>query len=138
MKGVPLRIEIGSKALEKNQVVLVRRDTGKKEFIKIKSVKKTVKGTLEKIQENLLKNSKSFVKRNLKEVKTIDELKEVLNKKKIALTSWCGSTECEDWIKDQTGGAKILNIPFKQPKKIGKCIWCKKAGKKVAYVGKTY
>lgn len=138
MKGVPLRIEIGPKDLEKKQVVLVRRNNGKKEIIKIKSVKKVVKETLDKIQDILFKNSKNFVKRNLEEVKTIDELKNVLNKKKIALASWCGITECEDWIKDQTGGAKILNIPFKQPKKIGKCVWCKKAGKKAVYIGKTY
>ena len=71
-------------------------------------------------------------------VRTIDELKETLNKKKIALSPWCETTECEDLIKDQTGGAKILNIPFKQPKKIEKCVWCKKEGKKVAYIGKTY
>lgn len=138
MKGVPLRIELGPKDLEKNQVVLVRRDTGKKETIKIKNVKKAVKEKLNKIQENLFKNSKNFIKRNLEEAKNIDELKEVLNKKKIALASWCGTMECEDWIKDQTGGAKILNIPFKQPKKIEKCVWCKKEGKKAVYIGKTY
>ncbi|MBL7100704.1 MAG: proline--tRNA ligase [Nanoarchaeota archaeon] len=138
MKGVPLRIEIGPKDLEKNQTILVRRDTGKKEVVKIKNVNKAVKETLNKIQENLFKNSKNFVKRNLEEAKTLDELKQVLNKKKIALAPWCETTKCEDWIKDQTGGAKILNVPLKQPKKIGKCIYCKKEGKKAVYIGKTY
>ena len=138
MKGVPLRIEIGPKDLEKNQTILVRRDTGKKEVVKIKNVNKAVKETLNKIQENLFKNSKNFVKRNLEEAKTLYELKQVLNKKKIALAPWCETTKCEDWIKDQTGGAKILNVPLKQPKKIGKCIYCKKEGKKAVYIGKTY
>lgn len=101
-------------------------------------MKKVVTGTLEKIQKSLFQNSKNFVIRNLEEVKTLDELKDALNKRKIALVPWCGTTECEDYIKDQTGGAKILNIPFDQPKKVGKCVWCKKEGKKLAYVGKTY
>ena len=138
IKGVPLRIELGPKDLEKNQAVLVRRDTGEKEFVKIKDITKSVKETLDKIQESLFKNSKNFVKRNMEEVKNLDELKKALEKKKIALAPWCETTKCEEDIKDQTGGAKILNIPFKQPKKIGKCICCKKEGKKVAYIGKTY
>ncbi len=138
LKGVPIRIEIGPKDLEKNQVILVRRDTGKKETVPIKNAEKVIKETLEVIQENLFKNSKNFIERNLEKVETIEELKKALDKKKIALAPWCGIRECEDLIKDQTGGAKILNIPFDQPKKIGKCVWCKKEGKKVAYVGKTY
>ncbi len=138
LKGVPIRIEIGPKDLEKNQVILVRRDTGKKETVPIKNAKKVIKETLEVIQESLFKNSKNFIERNLEKVETIEELKKALDKKKIALAPWCGTTECEDWIKDQTGGAKILNIPFDQPKKLGKCVWCKKEGKKAVYIGKNY
>ena len=138
LKGVPIRIEIGPKDLEKNQVILVRRDTGKKETVPIKNAQKVIKETLEVIQESLFKNSKSFIERNLEKVETIEELKKALDKKKIAIAPWCGTTECEDLIKDQTGGAKILNIPFDQPKKLGKCVWCKKEGKKAVYIGKNY
>ncbi|MBM3200177.1 proline--tRNA ligase [Candidatus Woesearchaeota archaeon] len=138
LKGVPVRIELGPKDLDKDQAVIVRRDTGEKTVTPLKNVKKTVKETLDKMQDSLFKKSKSFVEDNLEEAANIDELKKFLDNKKLCLAPWCDSGECEDWIKDQTGGAKILNIPLEQPKSHGKCVWCGKEGKRLVYIGKTY
>ena len=61
LKGIPIRIEIGPKDLEKKQVVLVRRDTGEKKSVKINSIKKEVDQMLDDIQDTMFKKAKNFL-----------------------------------------------------------------------------
>ena len=136
LKGVPIRIEIGPKDLEKDQAVLVRRDTLKKETVKLSSLKKRVQDVLEDIQRNLFKKASAFLKANISVAKSIEEIKSMVNKGKIAKISWCGSDSCEEQIKVKTG-AKTLNIPEKE-KPSGSCIICKKPARAVAYIAKSY
>ncbi len=138
LKGIPIRIEIGPRDIKNKQVILVRRDNNKKETVKINKIDKRVKEVLEEIQDNLFKKAKNNLNDNLVDVKTFSELDKAIKNKKVAKTFWCGSVECEDWIKDKTGGAKSINIPFDQPKKFGNCVWCKKDGKFLIYFGKSY
>ena len=56
----------------------------------------------------------------------------------IVKTFWCGNEECEEKIKSEGGGAKSLNMPFKQPKKFGKCVYCRRDGEYLIYFGKSY
>ena len=137
LKGVPLRIEIGPKDVEKNQAVLVRRDTGKKKIVKIKELKKEVGKLLEDIQANLLKRSKEMLKNSMVVTKNMDELITNIINKKIAISEWCGEKECEDWIKTKTGGAKIIGIN-EEAKAKGKCIYCGKKANYVVWIGKSY
>jgi len=137
LKGVPVRIEIGPKDLAKKQVVLVRRDTLKKEAVKITSLNKKVKQVLEDIQKNLLLKAEKFLKSQIKDAKNLNELKKVIKEGKIAKTNWCGEMGCEDNIKFKTGGAKSLNIPFKQKAK-GNCVQCSKKAKAITYFAKSY
>ncbi|MBW3012818.1 proline--tRNA ligase [Candidatus Woesearchaeota archaeon] len=138
MKGVPIRVELGPRDLENDQAVLVRRDTGEKETVKLAGLKKEISLTLEVIQENLFKKTKKFTEDNTVETKNWDELVEAINNKKLVKAVWCGETECEDWIKDKTGGAKILNIPFDQPHIKDNCPQCGKEGKYLVYIAKSY
>ncbi len=139
LKGIPIRIEIGPKDIKNKQIIIVRRDTGKKEIIKIsKNINKNIEKILNDIQKNLFDKSKKFFNDNKVMVKTFDELLNVIKNKKLVETFWCGNTECEDWIKDKTNGAKIIGIPLKQPKKVEKCVYCKKQGKHIAYIAKSY
>lgn len=138
LKGVPIRLEIGPKDVDKKQVVMVRRDTGKKETVKTNDINKKVKKTLENIQDNLFKKATKFLENSIVKVSTVDKLKKAVKDKKLALAPFCGETGCEDWIKDKTGGAKTINIPFKQPKKLGKCVHCNKKAKYVVYFAKSY
>jgi prolyl-tRNA synthetase len=69
----------------------------------------------------------------------MDELMKAIKNKKIALTPLCSNLECEDYIKDKTGGAKTLNMPFKQPSlEDKKCVWCGKPASYIVYVAKSY
>jgi len=138
MKGVPIRVEIGPRDVENNQVTLVRRDTGKKIQVKETELTETIEKLLEEIQKNLYNKSKQLTIKNTVTVTNESELKKAINDKKLAKTFWCGNTECEENIKHETGGAKILNMPLKQPKKLDKCVNCGKQGKNLVYIAKSY
>ncbi|UCG94935.1 MAG: proline--tRNA ligase [archaeon] len=139
LKGVPLRIEIGPKDIEKGQVVLVRRDNGEKKPVKTKDLEKEAEKTLDSIQKNLLDRAEKFMKDHTKEVKTYEEFKKALEDNWI-IANWCGETACEEKVKDETG-AKIINIPFDLNKKkpSGKCFCgCGKPAKHKVYFAKSY
>ncbi|MBU0472242.1 MAG: proline--tRNA ligase [Nanoarchaeota archaeon] len=138
MKGVPLRIEVGPKDVENKQVVIVRRDTGEKLSVKDKDVKKKVKELLEVIQQNLFDKAKKFMNENIVETTDFDAMISIIGAKKIAYVPWCGEADCEDWIKEKTGGAKSLNIPFNQKKIERKCVHCDNPAKFYAYFAKSY
>ena len=139
LKGVPIRVELGPKDIEKKQVVLVRRDTGEKEFVKVAALDKKIEKVLEEMQDALYKKSKDFLEKNMVKVKSFDELKKVVKNGQIAVTGWCGNVKCEEEIKDKTGGAKILNLEFETSKqKACCCACCGKQGKHIARIGKSY
>jgi prolyl-tRNA synthetase len=138
LKGIPLRIEIGPRDLKENQAVLVRRDTGDKIKVEVDEIDKKTTEILHEIQDNLYGMAKEFLYSQIKEVKTFDEFEKGISQKKIVKASWCGCPECEEIIKDKTGGAKSLNIPFDQPDIKGKCVACQKDAKYKAYFAKSY
>ena len=138
LKGIPIRIEIGPKDLEKNQVVLVRRDNSRKEFVKEVNIEGVIEKTLNDIQNDLYKKSKDFTLKNIIEVKNMNELKKTVNSKKIALVQLCESEKCEKIIKDETDGAKTLNIPSEQQKNTKNCISCGKKSSYFVRIAKSY
>jgi len=138
LKGIPLRIEIGPKDIHKRQVVVVRRDDGKKIVIKENQLTKKIGQLLVDIQKNLFKKAKNFLNYHITTVKTYQEFKEVLdNKGGFLRTSWCSNHECEEKIKEETG-ATIRTIPFKKEKTFSDCIYCGKKAKEVVYFAKAY
>lgn len=142
MKGIPLRVEIGPKDVEKEQAVVVRRDSGKKEFIKITDLGKKAKDELEQMHKDLLDKALKLREDNTVEAKDFGELMKGILGKKLVRASWCSNEECEDQIKDKTGGAKILCIPFGEKKMMksakGKCVCCGKSAKYEVYIAKSY
>lgn len=139
LKGVPLRIELGPKDLAKKQVIIFRRDTGKKEIVKFTSVKKKVKDTLDDIQKELFRKAQLFMKKSTIKTEDWKELVKAIKDKKMVFAPWCGEAKCEDWIKDKTSGAKTLNIPFDQPAIKGKkCVHCGKEAICWIYFAKSY
>ena len=135
LKGVPVRLEIGPKDIEKDQVILVRRDNNKKEPVKIKQLDKKIKEVFEDIHNNLYNKSKKLFEDNVVKVKNFDELKKAIKNKKLALANFCNKEDCEDWIKDKAGGATSRAI-IKEVD--GKCVHCGKEGKFLTYFGKAY
>ena len=142
LKGIPLRIEIGPRDLEKNEVILTRRDTKEKKSIKIINLKKEVKIILEDIQKSLFNKSKKIFESKLEETNSLDKLKSIINEKRIGIVPLCKEQSCEDTLKSETGGAKAIFISDKEKHKdkikSEKCIICNKKADYFVYVAKTY
>lgn len=142
MKGVPLRIEIGPKDVAQNHVVLARRDmTGKAGKIfgmPVENVVDQVQKMLVEIQNGLLQKAKSFRDDNIHDVKSYDELKEVIQNGGWARGWWSGSNEDEAKIKEETS-ATIRCIPFQQSEGVrGDCFYTGKKAEIVALFAKAY
>lgn len=138
LKGMPLRIELGPRDLEKNQLVLVRRDTGKKEIIKISRVEKSVETALEDMQTSLLKKAEKSMKEKIVAVKDFSNLKKVISSQKVGFGFFCGNKACDEEIKGKADGAKTLNYPLNQKESKGKCIVCGKSCASQIYIAKSY
>ncbi len=141
MKGVPLRIELGDREIKSGELVAVRRDTGEKVKIKIASAEMHIGELLNDINSNLFARAKKVLADNTHKVKGYEELKKVIGGKKggIAQVPWCGSVECENKVKEDTG-AKISNLPFdaQEDAKGKKCVYCGKEAKHIANFAKSY
>src|SRR6266567_4139408 len=123
-RGVPLRIEVGPKDLEKNQVVLARRDNGQKSPASQEGLERTVRDMLETIQSSLYERAREFREKHTHRVDDYKKFLEILDADGGFLwCHWCGSGECEERIKDETK-ATIRCIPMKAEPEEGKCILC--------------
>lgn len=138
MKGVPLRLEIGPKDIEKNQVTAVRRDTLEKFTISMDGLTQKIGEILDDIHQNMfnmaLKNreEKTYTTTDYEEIKRI--MKETPG---FVKTMWCGSRECEDKLKEETS-ATIRCLPFEQEELGDTCPFCGKKAEHMIYVAKAY
>ncbi|HDR03990.1 MAG TPA: proline--tRNA ligase, partial [Candidatus Marinimicrobia bacterium] len=137
MKGVPLRIEAGPKDIEKNQVVLVRRLGGKKEFLSISEFLKSVAERLDDIQKELLQRQKKLLKENTFDVASYDELKDVLEKGGFARCFWAGTGDDEERIKEETKGTVRVKL-FEKTAESGICILTGKESQDQVIFAKAY
>jgi len=123
-RGIPLRIEVGPKDLERNQVVLARRDNGQKQNASQEGLERTVRDMLETIQSSLYERAREFREKHTHRVDDYKKFLEILDADGGFLwCHWCGSGECEERIKDETK-ATIRCIPMKAEPEEGKCILC--------------
>lgn len=138
MKGVPLRINIGLRDIEKGQVEFVRRDTKEKMSGDRANLSDTTTSLLAKIQDNLLERAKIFLNENTSRPATYAEFKSIVEGRGgFVMAGWCGREECEDKIKDETG-ADIRVLPFDQMDKPARCIYCGQESKKAAIFARAY
>ncbi|KAH8923600.1 prolyl-tRNA synthetase [Atractiella rhizophila] len=158
MRGVPLRVDIGPKDIEKSQVIAVRRDTGEKIPIKMEGFEKSIQTLLETIQNDLFKKAKADFDTRLKVITEWSNFVPTLNGRNICVIPWCEVEECEDKIKERSAaesaavqderapsaGAKSLCIPFDQAQfpaiEAGntKCPNCGRDSKKWTLFGRSY
>ncbi len=138
LQGVPVRIAIGPKDLEKGSVELARRDTLTKEIVAQEDVVEKVKGLMIEIQENLHNRAREYRDSHITEVNTFEEFKEVLNNKGGFVSAhWDGTSETELKIKDKTK-ATIRCIPMDQKEEEGICIFSGKPSNKRVLFAKAY
>jgi prolyl-tRNA synthetase len=112
LRGAPLRLEIGPRDVSQNQVVLVRRDTRKKESVPMAALPERVPALLDEVQRGFFERALAFRQANTREVTTYDELKQVLeNQRGFVVAGWDGEAETEAKIKEETK-ATIRLIPL--------------------------
>lgn len=138
MKGVPLRLEIGPKDLEKGQVVLARRDNGEKLFIPTEQLLDKIPELLESISQNLYQKALQNRAEKTFTAKDYDTFKELIETKPGFIKAmWCENAECEAKIKEDTG-ATARCMPFEQETIGDTCVCCGKPAKTMVYWGKSY
>jgi len=139
MRGVPLRLEIGPKDVEKGTVMAARRDMpGKagKTFLPMENIAEGVGELLEVIQAALLERATKFRDENIHDPKDYQEFKENIQNG-WAYSWWCGDRTCEEKVQEETR-ATIRCIPLEQPGGEGTCIYCGKPAKEKAYFARAY
>ena len=138
LKGVPIRIEIGPRDIQKKQVVAARRDTLERIAVKEEELINTINEVLKEVQDNLFNRAKKFLDEHITSVKTYDEFKKVLRKKGGFIRAcWCSNQTCEEKIKEETG-ATIRLIPFEKEEIFSTCVYCGGEAKEVAYFARAY
>jgi len=139
LRGVPLRIEVGPKDIEKGTVTMARRDIyGKpgKSVVSQTQLPDQVGKMLEKIQASIYERALTFREANTFEPKNYRELGEV-EQKGWAFTWWCGNAKCEAKVKEDTK-ATTRNLPLEQPGGEGKCIVCGERSTQKVYFARSY
>jgi len=137
IQGVPVRITIGPKDLEKNSLEIFRRDTFEKQFIQINDSVEYVLQLLDQIQDNLFKKALNFRDENITEVDNFEDFKNILEVKGGFISAhWDGTDETENKIKELTK-ATIRCIP-QGAKTTGKCVFSGKPSEQRVLFAKAY
>jgi prolyl-tRNA synthetase len=139
LRGVPLRLEIGPKDIEKSQVMLARRDTREKSSAAMAGLAAHVVGMLETIQQALFARALAFRDEHTTHTDSYDEFKSIMEGRPgFVVSPWCGSASCEAQIKTETQ-ATIRNIPFTGTSAAGKkCLKCDADATVHAWFAKAY
>ncbi len=138
MKGVPLRLELGPKDIEKNQCVLVRRDSGEKSFVSLDGIEKTVVDMLDTIHDGLYAKAKKNLEENTFPAASLEEAKQIQEEKGgFIKTMWCGDAACEEKMKEVAGMSSRC-IPFAQEQLGEVCPCCGRPAKQMVYWGVAY
>ncbi len=140
MRGVPVRLEVGPRDLQNNTAALARRDLpGKesKQFVSQDGLAAAVRDLLNAVQANLLQQATAFRDAHIHDVKTYDELRQVVEAGDWARGWWAGSDDDERRVKEETG-ATLRCFPFDQPDGPGACLFTGQAAREVALFAKAY
>jgi prolyl-tRNA synthetase len=124
LKGVPLRLEIGQKEVNSQELTICRRDNGQKTTFKLAEINSQLKKILDEIQTYLFSKHQKFTQDHTFTADTYDEFKNIMDTSKgFILAHWCQNPECEAKIKKETT-ATTRCLPLDSKEEIGKCIYC--------------
>ena len=137
MKGVPLRVELGPRDIEKGQVVLAKRNTGEKIAIEMADLENKVQELMKVIHKEMYEKALKYLLDHTTEVRSLEEMNAVLERGGYAKMMWCGDQACEDKIKELYN-ATARCLPFNQIEFDDVCPVCGKKAKKVVLFAKAY
>ncbi|MBE6984425.1 MAG: proline--tRNA ligase [Ruminococcaceae bacterium] len=138
MKGVPLRLELGPKDIEKNQCVFARRDSGEKSFVSLDDLETVAADLLEKVHQGMFEKAKKNLTDHTYDAETLEEAKRLQQEHGgFIRTMWCGEEACELKMKEEAGMSSRC-MPFGEKSIGNKCAVCGKEADKVIYWGVAY
>ena len=141
LKGVPIRIDLGLKDLSKKKVTVFRRDLNKKETINEKDLLKYIRKVSREFSKNLREQADKLFTGKIKDVKTLDELKEVVDKGGIGRCHFCSigkeGEKCAEVIEKKIN-AEVRGTKLNEKSSYGKCIVCGKRTNKIVYIARSY
>lgn len=138
MKGVPVRIEMGPKEIERGEVIITRRDTLEKMPVKIEELEMVLEKLMKDIHQSMFEICQKRREEKTTTAFNMEELEKNLNENQgYVKTMWCGSEECEDKVKEVTG-APSRCIPFEQEHLSDTCVCCGKKADKMIVWGRQY
>jgi prolyl-tRNA synthetase len=125
LRGVPIRIEIGPRDLEKNEVTIVRRDTFERQSVAIDKIETTVNELMEKITVDIQQKAWQWMSQHIYRVNSLEEASKLLKKRAgIIEALWCGNPECGHKLEEEVN-ARVLGTPQDLEGKIdGRCVAC--------------
>ena len=139
MKGVPLRLEIGPRDIENNYCVLVSRVSRQKTFVSLDNIVEEVEKALAAVHEELYNRALNNLSEKMNVATTHEEFLDVAeNHPGFIKAMWCGESECEDKLKEETGGVKSRCIPFVEENISDVCVCCGKPAKHMVVWGRQY
>jgi len=138
LRGVPLRVEIGPKDIEKSAVLVARRDTREKQSLSMDGLPQRVLQLLDEVQANLHQRARQFRDEHTQRANDYAEFKAILEGRPgFVISPWCGSADCEAQIKTDTQ-ATIRNMPMNAATPSGNCVRCDNPAKFEAWFAKAY
>ena len=143
ISGVPLRIEVGPKDIDKNQVMTVRRDTGEKRSVSRAGLKDSIEKILEDITEHLKTRAKTRLEDSIHDAGSMKDAREIIKRKGIAKAPWCGELSCAEDM-EETVGTDILGILEEELPAgrggglAGTCIGCQREACCVVLIARKY
>ncbi len=138
MAGVPLRVEIGPRDVDSQQVMVVRRDNRQKIAVSLDNLAVHLQDILNTMQKEMFQKALDFRKDNTYHIDDYPSFKSMLEEKDGFIEAhWCGKASCEEKIKNDTK-ATIRNIAFEQTREAGKCICCESPSEGRVVFAKAY
>ena len=138
MKGVPLRVELGPRDIEKGQCVIARRDTGEKQNVPLTELEETVERLLKEITAELYRRAKQNREEKTYSATSLDEFVKIAAEKPGMIKAmWCGDEACEEKLKELAGVTSRC-MPDEQEHLSDTCVCCGKPAKAMVLFGKAY
>lgn len=138
MKGVPIRLEIGPKDIEKDQCVMVRRTDREKNFVPLTDLEQAVVEQLDVVRQSMYDSALTRRENMTHTAKTLEEFRAIADAKPGFIKAmWCGSLECEEKLKELAGVSSRC-MPLEQEQITDTCVCCGEKAKAMVYWGKAY
>ena len=139
LRGIPIRVEVGPRDIEKKEVTIVRRDTLEKQTCKMSKLVPVVQKLVEKVKQELWQKALRWMKDRVYRVESLEEAKQLLRKRAgIVEVLWCNRAECGHRLEEEVD-ARVLGVPVDIEEKIdGKCVVCGQKAEHVVRVAVAY